>query len=135
MRYFFHFISQDSFYEDKKGESFNDLGEVLDQAFAVADELEGDAPSHNRAVMVTDEKGKEIARLVIGNPNGVPECEVEYRGYKIKAEGTASAWLVQVTATRPDLPILGQHGARIPAASGKEALAVARRWIDSSLGK
>lgn len=118
-------------YEDKKGEFFNDLGEVLDEAFAVAHELEGDAASPHRAVIVTDEKGKEIARLVIGNPSGVAECEAEYLGYKIKAERTANSWLLQVTATRPDLPIVGQHDSRIPAASGQEALAVARRWIDS----
>ena len=65
MRYFFHFISQESVYEDKKGEFFADLGEALDQAFAMADEMAGDAPSHDRAVLITDERGKEIARLAV----------------------------------------------------------------------
>jgi len=133
LRYFFHFISQESVYEDKKGEFFADLGEALDQAFAMADEMEGDAPSHNRAVLITNERGKEIARLVIGNPGGVPECNAEYREYKIKVEGGAGSWLVQVTPTRPDLPILSKRGRHINAPSGQEALAEARQWIDELL--
>ncbi len=133
MRYFFHFISQDSVYEDKKGEFFADLGGALEQAFAMADEMAGDTPSNYRAVLITDERGKEIARLVIGNPGGVLECNAEYRGYKIRVEGVAGSWLVQVTPTRPDLPILGKRGPHINGPSGKEALAEARQWIDELL--
>jgi hypothetical protein len=87
LRYFFHFINQESVYEDKKGDFFADLGEALDQAFAVADEMEGDAPSHNRAVLITNERGKEIARLVIGNPGGVPDATQNTASTKSRLKG------------------------------------------------
>jgi Domain of unknown function (DUF6894) len=133
LRYFFHFISQGNVFEDKKGEFFANLGEALDEAFALADEMAGDAPSHDRAVLIADERGKEIARLVIGNPGSIAECNAEYRGYRVQAEGAAGSWLVQVTPIRPDQPTLSKPDRHINARSGQEALAEACQWIDELL--
>ena len=141
LRYFFHFFSQGSVYEDDKGEFFDGVEHGLDQAFSMASELEAEeSPSHDRAVLMTDEKGREIARFVIGELGGAPHCEADYRGYKMKIEPDSmkrepdsAFWLVDASPTRADLPILGNRQMRVEAISAGKALLEARRWIDNLL--
>ena len=107
----------------------------------MASELEAEeSPSHDRAVLMADEKGREIARFVIGELGGVPRCEADYRGYKMKIEpdsmkleSDSAFWLVEVSPTRADLPILGNRQMRVQTISASKALLEARRWIDNLL--
>jgi len=67
LRYFFHFVSNGSVYEDPKGEHFSSVEEAINNARVMAAMLKTDGP-HNRAQMifVTDHKGMEVARVDIG---------------------------------------------------------------------
>ena len=67
MRYFLHFVSNGSVYEDPKGEHFSSVEEAINNASVMAGMLKTDGP-HNRAqmILVTDHKGMEVARVDIG---------------------------------------------------------------------
>lgn len=67
MRYFFHFVSNGSVYEDPKGEHFSSVEEAINNARVMAAMLKTDGP-HNRAqmILVTDHGGMEVARVDIG---------------------------------------------------------------------
>ena len=67
MRYFFHFVSNDSMYEDPKGEHFSSIDEAINNARVMAAMLKTDVP-HNgpQMILVTDHKGTELARVDIG---------------------------------------------------------------------
>ena len=68
MRYFFHFVSNGSVYEDPKGEHFSSVEEAINNARVMAVMLKNER-SHNRTqmILVTDHKGAELARVDIGN--------------------------------------------------------------------
>jgi len=68
LRYFFHFVSNGSMYEDPKGEHFSSIEEALDNARVMAAMLNLDG-LHNRTqmILVTDQAGAELARVDIGN--------------------------------------------------------------------
>lgn len=70
MRYFFHFVSNGSVYEDPKGEHFSSVEEAISNARIMATQLKTDAPNnHDQIILVTDQKGTELARVVIGKPS------------------------------------------------------------------
>jgi hypothetical protein len=64
LRYFFHFVSNGSVYEDPKGEHFSSVEEAINNARVMAVMLKTDE-SHNRTqtILVTDHKGTELARV------------------------------------------------------------------------
>jgi hypothetical protein len=66
LRYFFHFVSNGSVYEDPKGEHFASVEEAINNARVMAAMLKTDG-SHNRTqiILVTDHKGTELARVDI----------------------------------------------------------------------
>jgi hypothetical protein len=68
LRYFFHFVSNGSMYEDPKGEHFSSIEEALDNARVMAAMLNLDG-LHNRTqmILVTDQAGAELARVDIGD--------------------------------------------------------------------
>jgi hypothetical protein len=56
-----------------------------------------------------------------------------YRGYEIVPRREWSQWCVSVSPTRPDLPILSRFTLSILMPRKEEALAEARKRIDSVL--
>ena len=64
MRYFFHFVSNGSVYEDPKGEHFSSVEEAINNARVLAAMFKTDG-LHNRTqmILVTDRKGTELARV------------------------------------------------------------------------
>ena len=67
MRYFFHFVSDDSTYEDNAGQSFSSLEDALAEARSMAARAEPDAPpGHDQFICVVNSKGEELARFAIG---------------------------------------------------------------------
>ena len=67
MRYFFHFVSNGSVYEDPKGEHFSSVEEAMDNARVMAAMLNTDGPHHRaQMILVTDHNGTELARVDIG---------------------------------------------------------------------
>jgi Domain of unknown function (DUF6894) len=66
LRYFFHFVSNGSVYEDPKGEHFSSVEEAINNARVMATMLKTDG-SHNRTqmILITDHKGTELARVDI----------------------------------------------------------------------
>jgi hypothetical protein len=87
LRYFFHFASEGAVFEDPKGEQFTDLDGALDHALRLVAQLETEeAVSLDRAVVVADEKGREVARLPVAQCLQSPPFEEKYRGYKITAK-------------------------------------------------
>ena len=71
MRYFFHFVSNGSVYEDPKGEHFSSVEEAINNAHVMATMLKTDG-SHNRTqmILITDHKGTELARVDVSNQSG-----------------------------------------------------------------
>jgi hypothetical protein len=67
LRYFFHFVSNGSVYEDPKGEHFSSAEEAINNARVMAAMLKTDG-LHNRTqmILVTDHKGTELARVDVG---------------------------------------------------------------------
>ena len=66
MRYFFHFVSNGSVYEDPKGEQFSSFEEAMDNARIIAAQLKMDGSNRRtQSILVTDQKGTELARLAI----------------------------------------------------------------------
>jgi len=66
LRYFFHFVSNGSVYEDPKGEQFSSLEEAMNNARIIAGELKMDGSNRRtQVILVTDQKGAELARLAI----------------------------------------------------------------------
>ena len=67
MRYFFHFVSNGSVYEDPKGEHFSSVEEAINNARVMATMLKTDwSPNRTQLILVTDHKGTELARVDIG---------------------------------------------------------------------
>jgi hypothetical protein len=67
LRYYFHFISQGTVYEDKTGEYFSSVEDAIAHAHVMAAELEADGTHyHDQFVFGTDAIGNEIARVTIG---------------------------------------------------------------------
>jgi hypothetical protein len=134
LRYFFHFASQGAVFEDVRGESFTDLDGALDHAFKMVAQLETEeAVSLDRAVVVTDEKGNEMARLSVGKRVQSVPFEDKYRGYTITAKSVSGLWRVEVTPTQADLPILRRHRFLIDAPTGEAAIEEAHCKIDQLL--
>ena len=66
MRYFFHFVSNGSVYEDPKGEHFSSVEEAINNARVMATMLKTDgSPNRTQLIVVTDHKGTELARVDI----------------------------------------------------------------------
>jgi hypothetical protein len=61
------------------------------------------------------------------------ECEIEYRGYKIKMERRGQNWLISVSPTRPELPILRHYSSNTGMRSEAAAVAEAQRFVDRVL--
>jgi hypothetical protein len=134
LRYFFHFASQGAVFEDLKGESFADLDGALDQALKMVAQLEtAEAVSLDRAVVVTDEKGHEVARLSIGKHLQSAPFEEKHRGYRISAKSVNGAWRVEAMPAQADEPILRTHRFLIDAPTGEAAIEEARCKIDQLL--
>jgi hypothetical protein len=78
LRYFFHFVSNGSVFEDSKGEHFSSVEEAINNARVMAVMLKADG-SRNRTqmILVTDHKGTELARVDVGNQRsaGTEGCE------------------------------------------------------------
>jgi len=118
-------------FEDLRGESFADLDGALDHALKMVAQLETEgAVSLDRAVVVIDEKGHEVARLSVGKRVQSAPFEEKYRGYRITAKSVSGLWRVEVTPTQVDLPILRRHRFLIDAPSGEAAIEEARWKID-----
>ena len=67
LRYFFHFVSNGSVYEDPKGEHFSSVEEAINNARVMATMLKTDgSPNRTQLILVTDHKGTELARVDIG---------------------------------------------------------------------
>jgi hypothetical protein len=58
------------------------------------------------------------------------EHDTEYRGYKIKAQPKGDEWLLAVSPTRPELPIMRRHSFRVSIPSLEDAVSQAQRRID-----
>jgi hypothetical protein len=58
------------------------------------------------------------------------ERETEYRGYKIEAQPNGDDWLLAVSPTRPELPIMRRHSFRASVSSLEDAVSQAQRRID-----
>jgi hypothetical protein len=72
LRYFFHFVSNGSVYEDRKGEHFSSAEEAINNARLMAAMLKTDGPhNHTQIILVTDHKGTELARVDIGKQGSV----------------------------------------------------------------
>jgi hypothetical protein len=84
-------------------------------------------------VVVTDEKGNEMARLSVGQRVQSVPFEDKYRGYAITAKSVSGLWRVGVTPTQADLPILRRHRFLIDAPTGEAAIEEARCKIDQLL--
>jgi hypothetical protein len=56
--------------------------------------------------------------------------ETEYRGYKIKAQPNGDDWLLAVSPTRPELPLMRRYSFRVPVSSLGDAVSHAQRRID-----
>ena len=70
MRYFFHFVSNCSVYEDPKGEYFSSVEEATSNACIMATQLKTDAPDkRDQIILVTHQQGTELARVVIAKPS------------------------------------------------------------------
>jgi uncharacterized protein DUF6894 len=65
-RYYFHVDAGASMAIDRDGRELSSLQEALDQAMALADELEAQGGDARRTVVVEDESGEEIARVLVG---------------------------------------------------------------------
>jgi hypothetical protein len=134
LRYFFHFASQGAVFEDAKGESFADLDGALDHALRLVAQLETEeAVSLDRAVLVADEKGNEMARLPVEKRLQSPPFEDKHWGYTISAKSVNGLWRVEVTPTQADLPILRRYRFLINAWTGEAAIKEARGKIDQLL--
>jgi hypothetical protein len=67
LRYFFHFVSDYSIYEDTTGQSFSSLEDALVEARSIAARSEPDAPpGHDQFISLVNSKGEELARVRIG---------------------------------------------------------------------
>lgn len=66
-RYYFHVDSGASMVIDRDGRELSSIQEALDQAMALADELEAQGGDARRTVVVEDESGEEIARVLVGS--------------------------------------------------------------------
>jgi len=67
LRYFFHFVSNGSVYEDPKGEHFSSVEEAINNARVMATMLKTDgSPNRTQLILVTDHKGTELARVDAG---------------------------------------------------------------------
>jgi hypothetical protein len=60
----------------------------------------------------------------------MPGHQIEYRGYRIKAEREGRAWRVAVSPKRSDLPLMRKHSYEIRASSLDEAVSNVRTRID-----
>ena len=66
MRYFFHFVSDDSLFEDETGQFYSSFEEALAEARSIAACAEFDAPQgHAQFIAVVNGKGEELARAPI----------------------------------------------------------------------
>jgi len=73
LRYFFHFVSNGSVYEGPKGEQFSSLEEAMDNARIIAAQLKMDGSNRStQLILVTDQKGTELARLAIDAERDCP---------------------------------------------------------------
>jgi hypothetical protein len=64
-RFYFH-VENDSRYPDKTGSVFSTRDEARSHAFVIARELGQDQGWHGSFVVVTDDRGQEIARVQVG---------------------------------------------------------------------
>lgn len=64
----------------------------------------------------------------------MPSDKSQYRGYEIRLRQEWSNWCANVHPTRSDLPILTQSPLLTLSFSKEEALAAAKRSIDTALG-
>ena len=60
----------------------------------------------------------------------MPEHQIEYRGYKIRAQHVGRAWRVAVSPRRSDMPVIRKHSFDIRASSLDEAVSNIRTRID-----
>ena len=60
----------------------------------------------------------------------MPEHQIEYRGYKIRAQHVGRAWRVAVSPRRSDVPVMRKHSFDIRASSLDEAVSNVRTRID-----
>ena len=60
----------------------------------------------------------------------MPEHQIEYRGYKIRAQHVGRAWRVAVSPRRSDMPVMRKHSFDIRASSLDEAVSNIRTRID-----
>ena len=60
----------------------------------------------------------------------MPGYQIEYRGYRIKAEREGRAWRVAVSPQSSDLPLMRNYSYEIRAASLDEAVSNVRTRID-----
>lgn len=68
-RYYFHVDEGASMVIDRDGRELSSLQEALDQAMALADELEAQGGDGQRTVVIEDESGEEVARVLVGQSN------------------------------------------------------------------
>ena len=60
----------------------------------------------------------------------MPQHQIEYRGYKIRAQHVGRAWRVAVRPRRSDMPVMRKHSFDIRASSLDEAVSNVRTRID-----
>ena len=60
----------------------------------------------------------------------MPEHQIEYRGYKIRAQHVGRAWRVAVSPRRSDVPVMRKPSFDIRASSLDEAVSNVRTRID-----
>ena len=60
----------------------------------------------------------------------MPEHQIEYRGYKIRAQHVGRSWRVAVRPRRSDMPVMREHSFDIRASSLDEAVSNVRTRID-----
>ena len=60
----------------------------------------------------------------------MPEHQIEYRGYKIRAQHVGRAWRVAVRPRHSDMPVMRKHSFDIRASSLDEAVSNIRTRID-----
>ena len=65
----------------------------------------------------------------------IPKREADYRGYKIKMQRRDLCWIVSVSPTRPELPILERYSFPTFTQSAREAIAQAKRRVDRVLSR
>lgn len=81
MRYFFHVASGHTLYRDDVGEEFLDIRSAKAYALRIARELAGDGDWTSGSLLIIEENGKEIDRLMIaGGPEPRPAAASSRRG-------------------------------------------------------